>query len=151
MKSFLLAAALVIGFSGSALSTLEYSIGGLRSHAQESAGARLLRLTQAASGLNEEKIKNIIFEFYNNNRVRKEAKQGYESNWHVTRMLSISSMTLTRASNNLVTANLNYRWEIYDATYYQRSGRGIATIEIMGEAFRVIKFETDGLTFLPID
>ena len=151
MKSFLLATVLVIGFSGSALSTLKYSIDGLKSHAQESAGARLLRLTQAASGLNEEKIKSIIFEYYNNNRVRKEIKQGYDISWHVTRMLSISSMTLTRVSNNLVTANLNYRWENSDATDYQRNGRGMATIEIMGEAYRVIKFETDGLTFLPID
>lgn len=48
MKRLFLATALIIGFSGSALSTLEYSIGGLRSHAQDSAGARLLRLTHAA-------------------------------------------------------------------------------------------------------
>ena len=60
-------------------------------------------------------------------------------------------MTLNRVSNDLVTANLNYRWEISDATYYQRSGSGIATIEIVGEGYKVIKFETDGFTFLPID
>ena len=54
-------------------------------------------------------------------------------------------------SNTLVIADLNFRWEIADATYYQRVGSGTATIEIAAEGYKVIKFETDGNTFFPLD
>ena len=66
-------------------------------------------------------------------------------------IISISTMTLDRVSNTLVIADLNFRWEIADATYYQRIGSGTATIEIVAEGYKVIKFETDGNTFFPID
>ena len=45
--------------------------------------------------------------------------------------------------------DIMYQWQINDFTYFSKSSRGLATINILGEP-EVIKFETDGYTFLPI-
>ena len=96
--------------------------------------------------LNNEIIKERIIEFYDDARTDK--KSYYKLTGFVTLMETILDLKVVDVSGRIAKIMVSYRWA-YDMLWNNDPGgndHGIATIEKVESSFRVLKFETGGMT-----
>ena len=91
----------------------------------------------------EMRIKDKIIKFYNKKRIRKKFPNGQP---FIAKMIKINQFTIIESTERTIKARVKFRW-----TNEQNSpsgiDEGIATIGRYGSSYRVLEFQTGGMTY----